>query len=80
MLFLILLPQRIQKSIMAIPREQLQIYVGLAAAGNLPCIDSYESFIAEVYTEPKPLPKSGKSEVASETTPEVSAPIMQMRK
>ena len=50
------------------------IYVGLAAAGKLPCIDSYESFIAEVYTEPKPLPKSGKSEVASETTPEAPEP------
>ena len=50
------------------------IYVGLAAAGKLPCIDSYESFIAEVYTEPKPLPKSGKSETASKKTPEVSAP------
>ena len=54
------------------------IYVGLAAAGKLPCIDSYESFIAEVYTEPKPLPKSGKSEVASETTPEVSAPAKEI--
>ena len=50
------------------------IYVGLATAGKLPCIDSYESFIAEVYTEPKPLPKSGKSETASKKTPEVSAP------
>ena len=50
------------------------IYVGLAAAGKLPCIDSYESFVAEVYTEPKPLPKSGKSETASKKTPEVSAP------
>ena len=50
------------------------IYVGLAAAGKLPCIDSYESFIAEVYTEPKPLPKSGKSEIASKKTPEVSVP------
>ena len=28
----------------------------------------------EVYTEPKPLPKSGKSEAASTMTPEVSAP------
>ena len=46
------------------------IYVGLAAAGKLSCIDSYESFIAEVYTEPKPLPKSGKSKVDSKTTPE----------
>ena len=50
------------------------IYVGLAAAGKLSCIDSYELFIAEVYTEPKPLPKSGKSEAASKMTPEVSAP------
>ena len=50
------------------------IYVGLAAAGKLSCIDSYESFIAEVYTEPKPLPKSGKSRVDSNTTPEVSEP------
>ncbi len=33
-----------------------------------------ELFIAEVYTEPKPLPKSGKSEAASKMTPEVSAP------
>ena len=49
------------------------IYVGLAAAGKLPCIDSYKSFIAEVYTKPKP-PKSGKSETASKKTPEVSAP------
>ena len=54
------------------------IYVGLAAAGKLPCIDSYESFIAEVYTEPKPLPKSGKSEVASETTPEAPAPAKEI--
>lgn len=46
------------------------IYVGLAAAGKLSCIDSYELFIAEVYTEPKPLPKSGKSEAASKMTPE----------
>lgn len=37
-------------------------------------IDSYESFIAEVYTEPKPLPKSGKSEVDSKTTPEAPEP------
>lgn len=50
------------------------IYVGLAAAGKLSCIDSYELFIDEVYTEPKPLPKSGKSEAASTMTPEVSAP------
>ena len=50
------------------------IYVGLAAAGKLPCIDSYESFIAEVYTEPKPLPKSGKSKVDSKTTPEAPEP------
>ena len=54
------------------------IYVGLAAAGKLPCIDSYESFIAEVYTEPKPLPKSGKSEIASKKTPEVSAPAKEI--
>lgn len=54
------------------------IYVGLAAAGKLPCIDSYESFIAEVYTEPKPLPKSGKSETASKMTPEVSAPAKEI--
>ena len=54
------------------------IYVGLAAAGKLPCIDSYESFIAEVYTEPKPLPKSGKSETASKKTPEVSAPAKEI--
>ena len=50
------------------------IYVGLAAAGKLSCIDSYESFIAEVYTEPKPLPKSGKSKVDSKTTPEAPEP------
>ena len=50
------------------------IYVGLAAAGKLPCIDSFESFIAEVYTEPKPLPKSGRSEIASKTTPEAPEP------
>ena len=54
------------------------IYVGLAAAGKLPCIDSYKSFIAEVYTEPKPLPKSGKSETASKKTPEVSAPAKEI--
>jgi hypothetical protein len=54
------------------------IYVGLAAAGKLPCIDSYESFIAEVYTEPNPLPKSGKSEIASKTIPEVSAPAKEI--
>lgn len=54
------------------------IYVGLAAAGKLPCIDSYESFIAEVYTEPKSLPKSGKSETASKKTPEVSAPAKEI--
>jgi len=48
--------------------------VGLAAAGKLSCIDSYESFIAEVYTEPKPLPKSGKSKVDSKTTPEAPEP------
>lgn len=52
--------------------------MGLAAAGKLPCIDSYESFIAEVYTEPKPLPKSGKSETASKKTPEVSAPAKEI--
>ena len=50
------------------------IYMGLAAAGKLSCIDSYASFIAEVYTEPKPLPKSGKSEAASKMTSEISAP------
>ena len=54
------------------------IYVGLAAAGKIPCIDSYESFIAEVYTEPKPLPKSGKSESASKMTPEVSEPAKEI--
>ena len=54
------------------------IYVGLAAAGKLPCIDSYESFIAEVYTEPKSLPKSGKSETASKKAPEVSAPAKEI--
>ena len=59
---------------MAIPHGRLRFMWGLAAAGKLSCIDSYELFIAEVYTEPKPLPKSGKSEAASKMTPEVSAP------
>ena len=74
MLFLILLPQRILKKYYGDSSRAAAIYVGLAAAGKLSCIDSYELFIAEVYTEPKPLPKSGKSEAASKMTPEVSAP------
>ena len=37
------------------PARAAAVYAGLAAAGKLACLDSYEAFVAETCTEPAPI-------------------------
>ena len=63
------------------PARAAAVYVGLAAAGRLSCLDSYEAFAAETCEEPteksgeKPLEQPELSpEVVPESVQEISAP------
>lgn len=60
------------------PARAAAVYAGLAAAGRLSCLDSYEAFVAETCEEPVEKPRE-KAEPAPEPVPEpirkMSAPV-----
>lgn len=59
------------------PARAAAVYAGLAAAGKLACLDSYEAFVAETCTEPAPQETAEPHPLpAPENTPE-SEPITQ---
>lgn len=55
------------------PARAAAVYAGLAAAGKLSCLDSYEAFVAQTCVEPEPAPEASVPEPAALPVPDDAA-------